>query len=167
MKSILLFFGFVFFVNLGCRKDKECNPSCGPLQQCDDGVCLCPNGQFLLGNSCKEKCPDCFEGSFTCGCTDKYIFDISKFDDNTRQISLHYVIPGTTSISNGMTDVTKLGENVFKFNIPRRCDEGGKKSTNIEFTVDKSDSARLKVQARYHILPSNETLGTCETVFTK
>lgn len=167
MKLILAFICFLILVSTGCRKDKECNPTCGPLQQCDDGVCSCPNGKYLLGNSCIDKCTYCFEGSFSCGCTDKYVFDISKFDDNRRQISLHYVIPGTISISNGMTDVTKLGENVYRFNIPRRCDVNGNKSTNIEFTVDKSDSSKLKVQARYHVLPSNETLGTCETVFTK
>lgn len=166
MKSLILFFGIFTFVSIGCKKDKECNPTCGLLQRCDDGVCSCPNGKYLLGNSCIDKCADCFEGAFDCGCTDKYIFDISKFDDNARQIIMHYVRTGS-SPGTGSTDVTKIGEYLYKFNIPRSCDIGGNKSTNIEFTVDKSEPSKLKVQARYHILPSNETLGTCETVFTQ
>ncbi|HMT71984.1 MAG TPA: hypothetical protein PKD16_17575 [Saprospiraceae bacterium] len=166
MKSISVFIFCIILVSTGCHKDKECNPTCGPLQQCNDGVCSCPNGKYLLGNSCIDKCTNCFEGSFDCGCTDQYIFDISKFDESTRQIIMHYVRSGN-SPGIGSGDVIKIGENVYRFNIPRSCDLSGKKSTNIEFTVDKSEAFKLKVQARYHILPSNETLGTCETVFTQ
>lgn len=166
MRVIIFLFFIALLVTSCCRKEKECNPTCGPLQQCDDGVCSCPNGKYLLGNSCIDKCTNCFEGAFDCGCTDKYIFDISKFDESTSQIIMHYVRSGN-SPGIGSADVIKIGEHNYRFNIPRSCDVGGKKSTNIEFTVDKSEPSKLKVQARYHILLSNETLGTCETVFTQ
>lgn len=165
MKSITLFFCFVTFMSLGCKKDKECNPTCGPLQQCDDGVCSCPNGQYLLGNSCIDKCSDCFEGSFDCGCTDKYVINISEKSGNL--ITLNYVIPGTIGIVNNYPNITYINSTKFKFLVERICNFGDRTSTNIEFTVDKSEPSKLKVQARYHILPSNETLGTCETVFTQ
>jgi hypothetical protein len=167
MKSITVLVFCLIFLSTGCQKDKECDPSCGPLQLCSDGICTCPNDNYVLGNSCVDNCEDCFEGLFDCGCIEKYIFDISKFDDSASQVVLHYVIPGTISITNASSDVTKLSEHTYRFDIPRSCDIGDKKSTNIEFTVDKSEPSKLKVQARYHILPSNETLGTCETVFTK
>lgn len=66
MKSIIIFICCIILVSTGCHKEKECNPTCGPLQQCDDGVCSCPNGKYLLGNSCIDKCINCFEGSFDC-----------------------------------------------------------------------------------------------------
>ncbi len=147
----------------GCKK--ECNPSCGPLQFCDDGVCSCKADQFLIGNSCLSRCENCFEGSFDCGCTDKYIFNTSAFDDSS--VLLNFVITGTIGISNANTTVTKLSPTRYRFLIPRSCDVGDRKSTHIEFFVDRADLTQLNVDARYHILPSNETLATCSAIFTR
>jgi hypothetical protein len=166
MKKIILVFYLGLFVIYGCEREKECNPNCGPFQKCDNGVCGCRDDQFLLGNSCIEKCTDCYEGVFDCGCTDKYIFNISQFDAIVGQITLHYVRTGV-SPGIGYTDVTKLGEHIYRFTIPRYCDAGGKQSTNIEFTVNTKDSTKLEVTARYYILPSNETLETCSAIFLK
>jgi len=162
------FLSFIMLITtFGCHSEKECNPNCGPLQRCDDGVCACNENQFIMGNSCITRCADCFEGSFDCGCTDTYVFDITQFDSATRQVTLYYVTPGTIGMNRGSTDVTKLSSNMYKFNIPRRCDVGSRRSTNKEFTVDTADPTKLAITARYHILMSNETLATCSTVFTK
>ena len=166
MKKSILFFMVFTLAFVGCDKEKECNPNCGPDQQCVDGVCSCGNTGFILGNACIEKCADCFEGSFDCGCTDKYIFNISKFEANTSEVILHYTRSGL-SPGIGATTVTKIGEDLYRFNIPRSCDAGGRRSTNIEFVVDTKDPAKLSVTARYHILPSNETLETCSATFIR
>lgn len=148
-----------------CEKEKPCNPACGTLQSCNDGVCSCRSDQFLLGNSCVSRCDDCYEGAFDCGCTDKYVIDQTKFESN--DVTINFNIPGTIAKSNGHTYVTKLSETKFRFLIPRSCDLGDRRSTHIEFVVDKSDPASVIVEARHHILPSNETLATCSTVFRK
>lgn len=160
----LIIFSFFLF-SLGCEKEKPCSPSCGPLQSCNDGVCSCRSDQFLLGNTCVRKCDECYEGAFDCGCTDKYIIDITKFVSN--DVSIKYTITGTIAIANGNTDITKLSETKFRFLIPRSCDVGNRQSTHIEFVVDKSDPSSVIVEARHHILPSNETLATCSTIFKK
>ena len=160
----LIIFSFFLF-SLGCEKEKPCSPSCGPLQSCNDGVCSCRSDQFLLGNNCISKCENCYEGAFDCGCTDKYIIDITKFVSN--DVSIKYTITGTIAIANGNTDITKLSETKFRFLIPRSCDVGNRQSTHIEFVVDKSDPSSVIVEARHHILPSNETLATCSTIFKK
>jgi len=160
----LIIFSFFLF-SLGCEKEKPCSPSCGPLQSCNDGVCSCRSDQFLLGNTCVRKCDECYEGAFDCGCTDKYIIDITKFVSN--DVSIKYTITGTIAIANGNTDITKLSETKFRFLIPRSCDVGNRQSTHIEFVVDKSDPSSVNVEARHHILPSNETLATCSTIFKK
>lgn len=160
----LIIFSFFLF-SLGCEKEKPCSPSCGPLQSCNDGVCSCRSDQFLLGNTCVRKCDECYEGAFDCGCTDKYIIDITKFVSN--DVSIKYTITGTIAIANGNTDITKLSETKFRFLIPRSCDVGNRISTHIEFVVDKSDPSSVIVEARHHILPSNETLATCSTIFKK
>lgn len=162
--NLILFTVFIMSMSC-CDKEKECNPSCGPLQFCNDGVCSCKNDQFLLGNSCISKCENCFEGSFDCGCTDKYLIDATKFENSS--VIIHYNIPNTFTNPNVSTIVTKIGESKYRFLINRSCDVGDRKSTNIEFIVDKSDATQLKVDARYHILPSNETLATCSSVFTR
>jgi hypothetical protein len=166
MKSLFVNFIILAFLFLASctKKEKECNPACGPLQICDDGMCKCKTGQFLIGNSCVSKCIDCYEGAFSCGCTDKYVFDCTKY--NAGEAILRYV---RTGLSPGIesTDVSRIGQSTYKFSIPRSCTIGNKKSTDIEFFVDKSDSLQLKVEARYHILPSNETLETCSAVFTR
>ncbi|MBP9197582.1 MAG: hypothetical protein KBF35_07930 [Saprospiraceae bacterium] len=161
----LIIFSFFLF-SLGCEKEKPCSPSCGPLQSCNDGVCSCRSDQFLLGNSCVSKCENCYEGAFECGCTDKYVMDFS-FKGGGNLITLNYVIPGTSGFTNGYPDVTKLSETKFRFLIPRSCDVGNRISTHIEFVVDKSDPSSVIVEARHHILPSNETLATCSTIFKK
>lgn len=160
----LIIFSFFLF-SLGCEKEKSCSPSCGPLQSCNDGVCSCRSDQFLLGNSCVSKCENCYEGAFDCGCTDKYVMDQTKFESN--DVTINFNIPGTIANSNGHTYVTKLSETKFRFLIPRSCDVGNRKSTHIEFVVDKSDPSSVIVEARHHILPSNETLATCSTIFKK
>ena len=167
MRLSLKFLLLIVLTSLGCNKEKECNPACGPLQQCADGVCTCGDDQFLLGNTCIEKCPDCFEGAFDCGCTDKYIIDTFEFNSNNAQVTLRYNIPGTITTRRSMTEISKIEENTYRFNIPRSCDIGDKKSTHIEFTVDKSDSSKLDITARYYIFQTNETLGTCSSLFKK
>jgi hypothetical protein len=166
MKALFVNFIILAFLLLAscCKKEKECNPACGPLQTCDDGVCKCKTDQFILGNSCVSRCKDCYEGAFSCGCTDKYVIDASKFE--LGEVVLNYVQSGS-SPGIGSTDVRNVGQSTYKFSIPRSCTIGDKKSTDIEFTVDKSDSLQLKVEARYHILPSNETLEICSAVFTR
>ena len=160
----LIIFSFFLF-SLGCEKEKPCSPSCGPLQSCNGGVCSCRSDQFLLGNSCVSKCENCYERAFECGCTDKYVMDQTKFESN--DVTINFNIPGTIANSNGHTYVTKLSETKFRFLIPRSCDVGNRQSTHIEFVVDKSDPSSVIVEARHHILPSNETLATCSTIFKK
>lgn len=167
MKALSFITIFFILILASCCKEKECNPSCGPFQICNDGICSCQSDEFLLGNSCIKRCTECFEGSFTCGCTDKYVFDLSPFNLNPKQVTIHYKINGTIAIANLMTDVKELSSTEFRFSIPRLCDISGNKSTHIEFTLDTSDSPNIKVDARYLILPTNETLTTCSTTFTK
>ena len=90
-----------------------------------------------------------------------------SFKGGGNLITLNYVIPGTSGFTNGYPDVTKLSETKFRFLIPRSCDVGNRQSTHIEFVVDKSDPSSVNVEARHHILPSNETLATCSTIFKK
>jgi hypothetical protein len=166
MRILNLILFTVFTMSMSCcDKEKECNPLCGPLQSCNDGVCSCKTDQFLLGTDCVTKCFDCFEGSFDCGCTDKFIIDATKFESSS--VTVNYVTPGILGYHNASTSVTKLGESKYRFLINRSCDVGDRKSTNIEFIVDKSDATQLTVDARFHILPSNETLATCSSVFTR
>lgn len=150
---------FLLLVLSSCDKEmeKECIQTCGPLQFCENGVCRCSDDQFLLGNTCEDRCADCFEGSFECGCDHKYIFDVSQFN------WFQYKIANSGSGSSG---TTKISETMFKTLIVRSCDIGDKKSTHIEFIIDTSDSTKLDVNARYYVLP-NETFATCSSVFTK
>lgn len=167
MKTInYLIFAITLLILGGCcDPEKECDPTCGAKQHCEDGTCVCPDNQYLLGNSCVDKCEDCYIGSLDCGCFNQFIFDISKFDTPHPQVTLHYLDQGNYPSKAG-TNVRRLN-GTYTFFVPRYCDIDGKRATDIEFITRKIDGDRLEVTARYLKLPSNDALATCTAVFTK
>ncbi len=167
MRSIIVLLVCIVMASASCKKmkmDKECTTPCGSQQYCNDGECACDSTKILLGGYCIDKCESCYAGSFDCGCTDKYIFTI---DSLGNEVKIQYIIPGTNSYANGYTEIKNLSPTKFRFIIPRYCEIGDKKSSYIEFTVDKSDPKNLLVEARHHNLPSNETVATCSAIFSK